>query len=109
MEQKVDAKDGLDAMINYHHLTSPPSLPPIKKLYKLMKNIDLVHLNMIFVTNKTAGINQTTLSRLSKIKEKQNWLTQFMVTATRLKFVNSYLVSIKFNQSCDYFIDSNHK
>lgn len=109
MKQKVDANDSLNTInfylanyyfstIDYYSITIPR---PVKKLYKLMKNIVLVHLDDFWNEQKVQELIKQLYQNFDKLKKNKIGYVQFRITATRLKFVDDYLGSIKFNQSYD--------
>ena len=106
LEQKiVDAKNDLNARIDYYHPTTTPPPPP-KKLYKLIKNIILVHVNDSWNEQKFQELIKQIYQDFHHLKKNKIGYVQFRVVISKTKFVRKYLEAIEFSKDYQYLIDN---
>ena len=108
LDQKVD--DGniaLNARIDSYHLPTdlPPPPPPVQKLYKLMKNIVVVHIDTSWNQHKLELLIKQIYQDFGHLKKKKVGYVQFRVEANIIEFVEKYLETIEFSKDYQYLID----
>ena len=108
LDQKVDhGYAAINARIDSYHLPTdlPPPPPPVQKLYKLMKNIIVVHIDTSWNQHKLELLIKQIYQDFSHLKKKKVGYIQFRVEANMIKFVEKYLETIKFSKDYQYLID----
>ncbi|CDN40661.1 coiled-coil domain-containing protein [Mycoplasma amphoriforme] len=106
LNQKVDhGNAAINARIDSYHLPTDMPPPPVQKLYKLMKNIVLVHIDTSWNQHKLELLIKQIYQDFSHLKKKKVGYIQFRVEANMIKFVEKYLETIKFSKDYQYLID----
>ena len=108
LDQKVDhGNAAINARIDSYHLPTdlPPPPPPVQKLYKLMKNIVVVHIDTSWNQHKLELLIKQIYQDFSHLKKKKVGYIQFRVEANMIKFVEKYLETIEFSKDYQYLID----
>ena len=108
LDQKVDdGNAAINARIDSYHLSTelPPLPPPVQKLYKLMKNIVLVHIDTSWNQHKLELLIKQIYQDFSHLKKKKVGYVQFRVDANMINFVKKYLETIEFSKDYQYLID----
>ncbi|CDN40655.1 hypothetical protein [Mycoplasma amphoriforme] len=108
LDQKVDhGNAAINARIDSYHLPTdlPPPPPPVQKLYKLMKNIVVVHIDNSWNQHKLKLLIKQIYQDFDHLKKKKIGYIQFRVDANMIDFVKKYLETIKFSKDYQYLID----
>ncbi|CDN40663.1 hypothetical protein [Mycoplasma amphoriforme] len=108
LDQKVDhGYAAINARIDSYHLPTdlPPPPPPVQKLYKLMKNIIVVHIDTSWNQHKLELLIKQIYQDFSHLKKKKVGYIQFRVEANMINFVEKYLETIEFSRDYQYLID----
>ena len=108
LDQKVDdGNAALNARIDSYHLPTdlPPPPPPVQKLYKLMKNIVVVHIDTSWNQHKLELLVKQIYQDFGHLKKKKVGYVQFRVEANMIEFVEKYLETIEFSKDYQYLID----
>ncbi|WP_343251294.1 hypothetical protein [Mycoplasma amphoriforme] len=108
LDQKIDhGNAAIHARIDSYHLSTdlPPPPPPVQKLYKLMKNIVVVHIDTSWNQNKLELLIKQIYQDFSHLKKKKVGYIQFRVDANMIEFVEKYLETIEFSNDYQYLID----
>ena len=108
MDEKVNnGNAALNARIDLYHLPTdlPPPPPPVQKLYKLMKNIVLVHIDTSWNQHKLELLIKQIYQDFSHLKKKKVGYIQFRINANMIEVVKKYLETIEFSKDYQYLID----
>ena len=107
MCEKVDnGNAALNARIDLYHLpTDLPPPPPVQKLYKLMKNIVVVHIDTSWNQHKLELLIKQIYQDFSHLKKNKIGYVQFQVDTNMIGFVKKYLKTIEFSRDYQYLID----
>ena len=109
LDQKVDdGNAAINARIDSYHLNPdlPPPPPPVQKLYKLMKNIVLSHIDTSWNQHKLEVLIKQIYQDFSHLKKNKIGYVQFRVVPSKIEFVKKYLEVIEFRKDYQYFIDN---
>ena len=79
--------------------------PPVQKLYKLMKNIVVVHINTSWNQHKLELLIKQIYQDFSHLKKKKVGYIQFRVDTNMIDFVEKHLETIEFSRDYQYLID----